>query len=348
MIVYERLAKDFESNKIFLKFPFIPESWQKLWNLKVILRGDNSSFNPSGNIIVNNIQQLYASRSKEYTPDSIIDEILGRKPRKDLTRPQLTLLDRIKELDNLVIMNDEAHHVHREELKWYETIMEIHNSIPDGLILWLDFSATPKTQTGTYFPWIIVDYPLAQAVEDRIVKVPLIVHRVERKDPEKINKENVVQKYGDWILAALERWKEHSKVYKKVGKKPVLFIMAEINDYVDRIASFIRKQKTKLGLEKPKEEVLVIHVKSKENMKTWATVLKVFGYVWCVLAGLLILTGIVGVWMSEGFSGVQRLLSPFNISNWIVTIITLAPGIGAIMWADKIKEKINFTTQNRD
>jgi len=83
-------------------------------------------------------------------------------------------------------------------------------------------------------------------------------------------------------------------------------------------------------------------------MKTWATVLKVFGYVWCVLAGLLILTGIVGVWMSEGFSGVQRLLSPFNISNWIVTIITLAPGIGAIMWADKIKEKINFTTQNRD
>lgn len=265
VIVYERLAKDFESNKIFYKFPFIPEPWRGLWNIKVSLRGDESPLNPSGNLIVNNIQQLYASRSKEYTPETIIDEILGRRPQKNLTKPPETLMDKIKLLDSLIIMNDEAHHVHREELKWYETIIETHNSLPDGLNLWLDFSATPKTQTGTYYPWIIVDYPLAQAVEDRIVKAPLIVHRVDRKDPEKINKENVVQKYGDWIVSAIERWKEHFKVYKEVGKKPVLFIMAEKNDYADKIADFIRKQKSKLGLKNPEVEVLVIHVKSRET-----------------------------------------------------------------------------------
>lgn len=74
-------------------------------------------------------------------------------------------------------------------------------------------------------------------------------------------------------------------------------------------------------------------------MKTWGKILKVFGYGWCVLAMLLIIIGTIGVWMSEGFSGVQRLLSPFNVINYIVMFIIILPGIGAIIWSDKIKEK---------
>jgi type III restriction enzyme len=91
----------------------------------------------------------------------------------------------------------------------------------------LDFSATPKDQNGTYYPWIICDYPLAQAVEDRVVKAPLIVHQVNRSDPEKVTKDNVTDVYGEWLLAALQRWREHYKIYKALGPKPVLFVMAE-------------------------------------------------------------------------------------------------------------------------
>jgi hypothetical protein len=64
--------------------------------------------------------------------------------------------------------------------------------------------------------------------------------------------------------------------------------------------------------------------------------LRVFGYVWLVLAVLLILVGIAGVWMKEGFGGVQELLSPFNLANWFVTASTVAPGIAALVWADKL------------
>ena len=74
-------------------------------------------------------------------------------------------------------------------------------------------------------------------------------------------------------------------------------------------------------------------------MRFWATVSKVLGYIWLVLAGLLILAGIVGVWMKEGFSGVQDLLSPFNVANYIVTIITLAPGIGLLILSEKLQSK---------
>lgn len=77
-------------------------------------------------------------------------------------------------------------------------------------------------------------------------------------------------------------------------------------------------------------------------MKFWYRLCKVFGYIWCVLAFIIILIGIWGVWLEKGFSGIQNLLSPFNIANWFVTVITLAPGIGLLILADKLKEKVRY------
>ena len=71
-------------------------------------------------------------------------------------------------------------------------------------------------------------------------------------------------------------------------------------------------------------------------MKIRIILLKGFGYVWLAVAGLLILAGIAGTWMTGGFSAVQKLLSPFNVVNFIVTMITLAPGLGALVWAEKL------------
>jgi len=259
VIVYQRLEKDFASNKIFYGLPLIPPEWQ--WNMKVILRGESTEPDPSGNLFLTNVQQIYESREEGWTPANAVDAILGQKPVKDLTSYQRSMLERIRSLKDLVVINDEAHHVHDEELVWYKTLMSIHETIPKGLALWLDFSATPKDQNGTYYPWIICDYPLAQAVEDRIVKAPLIVHQVKRSDPEKVTKDNVSDVYGEWLLAALERWKEHHKTYKALGPKPVLFIMAEKNAFADEIGKWLADKTNKTGLKE--NEVLVIHTDSE-------------------------------------------------------------------------------------
>ena len=74
-------------------------------------------------------------------------------------------------------------------------------------------------------------------------------------------------------------------------------------------------------------------------MQFWATTCKALGYIWLGLAGLLILAGTIGIWMKEGFSGVQDLLSPFNVANYIVMATTLAPGFGLLMLADKLQNK---------
>ena len=75
-------------------------------------------------------------------------------------------------------------------------------------------------------------------------------------------------------------------------------------------------------------------------MRFWASFSKILGYIWLGLTGLTILMGIVGTWMEEGFSGVQALLSPFNVVGWLVIVITLAPGIGLLMLSEKLQSKV--------
>jgi type III restriction enzyme len=265
VIVYQRLEKDFASNKIFYELPLIPPEWRNHWNLKVILRSENTTPDPSGNFFLTNIQHIYGSRENEWTPSNAVDALLGKKPVKDLSSHEVSMLERIKGLRDLVVMNDEAHHVHDEDLEWSKTLFAIHYALPRGLSLWLDFSATPKNQNGTYFPWIICDYPLAQAVEDRIVKAPLIVHQINRKDPDKVSRKNVIEAYGDWLLAALTRWKEHYKTYKALGPKPVLFVMAEKNEFADEIGEWMVTKK-ETGLKE--SEVLIIHTDKEGDVST--------------------------------------------------------------------------------
>lgn len=261
VIVYQRLEKDFAANRIFYELPLIPPEWRGAFSQKVILRGESTEPDASGNLFLTNIHQIHESRNPEWTPQNSVESILGPKPNKDLAAAQKSMLERIKSLKDLVVLNDEAHHVHDEGLAWSQSLLAIHRALPKGLGLWLDFSATPKDQNGMYYPWTVCDYPLAQAVEDRIVKAPLIVTKEDdpkqpKKDPENVTKDNVAEKYGYWLRAAVQRWKEHWSVYKKLNTKPVLFIMAEKNVFADALGEYLWKTK-EFGLKE--SEILVIH-----------------------------------------------------------------------------------------
>jgi type III restriction enzyme len=260
VIVYQRLEKDFADNDIFNALPLVPPEWRP-WNQKVILRGDSIEPDPSGNLFLTNIHQIYEAREQPWTPKNALDALLGQKPVKDLAAYQQSMLARIKELKDLVVLNDEAHHVHDKDLAWSKSLLNIHASLPEGLSLWLDFSATPKDQNGMYYPWTVCDYPLAQAIEDRIVKSPIIVTKEDdpklpATDPEHVTKENVVEKYGYWLYAAVGRWKEHYATFKKLGIRPVLFIMAEKNLFADAIGQFLWQTKD-FGFKE--KEILIIH-----------------------------------------------------------------------------------------
>lgn len=263
VVVYQRLERDFESAQIFHNhdIPIIPPAWRSEFGLKVILRGDSTEPGPSANLFLVNVQQLYENRQGTSTPVNPVDVLLGRKPSKDLASYQRSVLDRVKSLKDLVAINDEAHHVHDTGLAWVQSLASAHEALPAGLSLWLDFSATPKDQGGRYFPWTVCDYPLAQAVEDRIVKAPIIVTkqddpRAPTGDPKGVTKDNVTDKYAYWIYAAVNRWREHRKAFEAFEAKPVLFIMVERSVYADAVGRYLW-QTPEFGLRE--SEVLVIH-----------------------------------------------------------------------------------------
>jgi len=262
VIVYQRLQKDFESNRLFHQLPLIPPEWRGSFAQNVILRGDVTEPGPAGNLFLTNVQQLYEAREQAWTPANAVDALLGKQAKDLAASSERTMLERVKSLQDVVVINDEAHHVHDEKLAWSRSLLAIHQALPKGASAWLDFSATPKDQNGMYFPWTVVDYPLAQAVEDRIVKAPLIVTKESDKkqppeDPDGITKENVADKYSYWLQAAVKRWKAHWKVYKaKLGVRPVLFIMAEKNAHADALGEYLWRTR-EFGLKQ--NEVLVIH-----------------------------------------------------------------------------------------
>jgi len=257
VIVFERLREDFENGKIFLDWDLIPSDWKHDWNnMTYIMRGESRKSSTEGTLYLTNIHQIYQGKDKEPDMDPV-NRLLGPKPKDATGSWEENILDRIQRHKELLIINDEAHHVHDTDLEWYKTILKLHNNLKEKygtkLSLQLDFSATPKDQNGTFFSWITCDYPLAQAIEDRIVKAPLIVHQTEKGDPDKYSKASVA--FADWINIAISRWQEHYKAYTKVGSKPVLFIMAENTRDADDIYDSLKSKVEFKG----ENQVLLIH-----------------------------------------------------------------------------------------
>ena len=62
-----------------------------------------------------------------------------------------------------------------------------------------------------------------------------------------------------------------------------------------------------------------------------AKVLKILGVVWLVLAFSLIVVGSIGVFVGKGLWSFLWLFSPLNVANFLVVVLTLAPG-GFLLW----------------
>jgi len=83
-------------------------------------------------------------------------------------------------------------------------------------------------------------------------------------------------------------------------------------------------------------------------MLVFGKIIGVIGKVYLFLASLFIIVNLVFIFLNEGFGKIQEILSPFNLPNFILTMITLSPGLGLMMWSDKIKKKIEESESSKD
>ena len=155
------------------------------------------------------------------------------------------------------MLNDEAHHLHDEVraetgegLVAWQTINRLHE-LSDGIRLQLDVSATPKNQQGQLFDEIISDYPLAQAIQDGIVKQPIIGElggAIEQPS------DDASVRYRARIAAGVAKWREYRDVWAPTGRTPLLFVMAENTRAADQITNYLETLQDLAG------KVLTIHI----------------------------------------------------------------------------------------
>ena len=106
---------------------------------------------------------------------------------------------------------------------------------------------------------MVVDYPLAQAVADGIVKTPIIGEvtgaEVELGD-------GSFQRNRQWLDVAVGRWREFHETLSPAGKRPVLFVMCENTREADRAGDYLRQMP-----EFADDQLLVIHTNSRARSR---------------------------------------------------------------------------------
>ena len=147
--------------------------------------------------------------SNTVTPAEIVSDLLPIRPGKSagndlgmLDRRALggTELEYLAGLKDLMVINDEAHHIHEikrngetEEVEWQRGLNTI-SATKGTRFMQVDFSATPFDTKGTgdkqvklFFPHIIVDFDLPMAMKQGLVKLLLLDRRQELTDLENLD-----------------------------------------------------------------------------------------------------------------------------------------------------------------
>ena len=160
-----------------------------------------------------------------------MEYFLGRKPVAKTSDNKILVKDIVNNIDDIIVINDEAHHIHDTRLAWYKTIESISNNLyqkrGQRLNLQLDVSATPKDTKGNIFPHTITDYPLVEAIAQNVVKTHILPDEASRGKLNENISSKFSEKYRDYIDLGVTVWEKDYKHHKKLGKKAVLFVMVD-------------------------------------------------------------------------------------------------------------------------
>src|SRR3990167_1145871 len=265
VIVFERIKNDFAGNRIFFTDPVLPDNgyqgqnWQDDFQITLHLQDDLRGISDTGNIFLTNIHRVFESDVNEANEEDedTSEYFLGDKPVIKTNDSIVDLGMIVRDIDELIIINDEAHHLHDPKSAWVKSILDIDNRLKQKgtkLSLQLDLTATPKKNDGSIFVQTISDYPLVEAIHQRIVKQPVVPDEASRGKLKEKQSALFSEKYRDFINLGVEEWKKAYREHKKTNKKAILFIMTDDTKNCDEVAEYIETSFADL-----KSAVLTIH-----------------------------------------------------------------------------------------
>ena len=269
IIVLDRIYKDFGGLRIFLKDdPVLPDNgvdgrnWRDDFQLTLHRQDEVRITRPTGNIFLTNIHRVYAGEDTPTSPDdeNTMDYFLGKRPSGATTDSKVDLGMIVRDIDELVVLNDEAHHIHDPRMAWFKSIEDIHNRLKQkgaALSLQVDVTATPKHNNGAIFVQTVADYPLVEAISQNVVKHPVLPDAPSRAKLVERQSAKYTEKYADYIHLGVIEWRKAYAEHEKMGKKAILFVMTDDTRNCDDVAAYLERNYPDL-----QGAVLVIHTKS--------------------------------------------------------------------------------------
>ena len=266
IIVLDRIKSDFTALKIFFEDGIIPpngykdKNWHSEFQMDVHIQDDVNINRAKGNLFLTNIHRVYQGDVKD---PSFEDENTGNyflgPVALDAKRNKTDLGALVRDIDELIVLNDEAHHIRDNE--WANTINDLHNHLVQkgkNLSLQIDVTATPKFEKGQIFPQTVCDYPLVEAIQQRVVKHPVLPDGASQSKCVEKQSINFVEKFKDFIDLGVAEYLEQYNRYKKINKKPILFVMVDDTKNCDDVAEYLERNFREL-----KGGVLSIHTNTK-------------------------------------------------------------------------------------
>ena len=262
IIVLDRLRADFDGGRVFWNDPVLPENgwlgrtWRDDFQLTVHVQDDLGHVAPTGNLFLTNIHRVGEPRAPD--ENDLSTYFLGPKPVGKTTDSKVDLGVIVRTVPDLLVLNDEAHHV-RHETQWFREIGDLDAELKrhgSGLSLQLDLTATPRDENRSIFVQTISDYPLVEAIAQNVVKTPVVPDAVSQSKLQIAQSSDFVERYRAHLEAGYFEWERTHEELKRVGKKSVLFVMTEDTTNCDEVGAWLEATYPKLN-----GKVLVIHTK---------------------------------------------------------------------------------------
>ena len=237
--------------------------------------------------------------SEQLSVPEMIEQLLPIRPGKAAGN-DLGMLDRrylrgseleyLAGLEDMMVINDEAHHIHElkrngeiEEVEWQKGLNAIAEKKGERFFQ-VDFSATPYDQRGSgkkaqkcFFPHIVVDFDLATAMRKGLVKTLLLDRRQELTELKDLDYKAVRDERGKvcdlsdgqrlMLRAGLAKLKKLEKEFTEVDakKNPKMLVICEDTS----VAPYVQQLMLEDGLAQDEVVTIDSNAKGEVSEEEW-------------------------------------------------------------------------------
>ena len=278
---------------------FMPEgtNWRDRFHLEILEPTDvqSNTTPPDGPFVfITNWQQFRLKKTAQNLWAQYTGEDVEDMPRGEI------ILNFLSQHPDLIIMNDEAHHVHGkrsargDELVWRRFMDLLYKRLEDKYgydfdpFVQIDYSATPFYGSGEkreYFPHIVYDYNLVSAMQDMLVKQLFLEERqsiggealeeldfrADRYEPEAGHRRGEIKSLsaGQKLLLDIGRLRMEQLstefTQKGLEKKPVMMVLCEDTRVADLTRDHFATLTDENGNYYDDDQVMVIHSDLKDK-----------------------------------------------------------------------------------